>query len=492
MNAVETVPRRAVAEAWGARLADLLPPKEQLDVFECSAGDLLVPQRLDLAVKADYVAARLAKTDAPFPRTAYLEHIRAFNGFVEADDSGKVGPDGFCRAFDELIDSVCARGLEEDCLLPVSQDGVLLDGAHRAAVCLELGLPVRVVRTNLAAGPAFTAAYFGNRGLADTYVDAAVAGYVRRKPTTRMVLVWPTAENRDDELSSVVERHSRVVCRKDLHLTPAGSVNFVARAYRHEPWLGDASDDFAGARNKARWCFQGKGPLRLFVVEASDDLIACKDEIRGIFGSGKHSVHINDTHVETVELARLAFNANSLHWLNHADPTPPKWFARLFEHYDRWLDDVAADDGDFYCLDGSAVLGAYGVRDVRDLDYLYVGDDPVDSGFKEIAVHNGAARHYSRSLDGIVLDPTGHFWYQNRKMVALPVLREMKLARGEAKDLEDLHLVDTRLSGGRASLPVSTRLRRAVQPARVKGRLKMVALKGRYHLTRLRHRYGQL
>lgn len=481
MHFVESLDVLQVRSILGENFSELLPQNGNIDIYECAASELLTASRIDLAVKYLYVKYRIEKIDSPFAHDAYLDHIKAFNGFVEADGSGKVGAEKFTETYDSLIDQIHTEGFSNDSLVPISEDGVLLDGAHRVAICLYLKKNVRVVRVSVRVGPCFDMAFFQSRGMKELYADVAVRAYIDLKPTTRTMIVWPTAQGKDAELLSIVSDHARIVCRKSLFLSNEGAVHLTMAAYKQESWLGSSNDDFVGARNKARWCFEGKGPVRIFLVETDVNLLPCKEQIRALYEKEKHSIHINDEHYETVELAKLIFNENSVHFMNHAPVTGFPWFMRLFRHYDQWLKSISADDEN-YCVDGSAVLAIYGVREARDLDYFYVGEDPVESGFKEISPHNDAVKYYPCRLDDIVFNPAHHFFFQNRKVVAITMLRKMKQTRNEKKDIDDVVMLDSMLENGRMLLPISFIIKRALTPAFIKGRIKLLALKVRYFL----------
>lgn len=483
MKVVQRIDRAAAIRALGPKIAPLVPEESRLDVYECPASELLRAERIDVAIKAEYASYRIREIPSSFARDLYLAHIRSFNWFVETDGSGKTGPLGFVSAFDGLIDSMCENASGRTPLVPVSRDGILLDGAHRLAISLCLRQPVRFIRTVVEKGPTYDAAFFESRGLGRPFLDAAFTAYIERNAHTRIVLLWPTAEAKDAEAMEIIGRHARVVGRKDVVLSNEGPVHVVMRSYSGEPWLGDANNDYAGARNKARWCFQGSGPLRAVAVETEGELLRCKEELRALYGQEKHSVHINDDHDESLELAHMLFNGNSLHFLNTAPAAAPPWFLRLFNHYDRWLDGMTSTGQAEYCLDGSAVLAAYGIRDVRDLDYLHVGGHHDRHPLREVSLHNDAARHYPCHLAEIVFNPEHHLYFQDRKMVALNLLREMKITRGEAKDYDDVALIDALLERGRPRLPLRLAVRRLLRPSYLKGRAKLLALKIRYYVA---------
>ena len=130
----------------------------------------------------------------------------------------------------------------------------------------------------------------------------------------------------EEELSEIFGRYGDIVYRKEIYLKNEGSVQLVKSAYQSEAWLGDSKDNFLGARNKARWCFSNKGPVRVVLFESNLDMIKMKDEIRSLFKIEKHAVHINDTKEEAYILAGLLFNENSISLFPSPDP-PCSWCA---------------------------------------------------------------------------------------------------------------------------------------------------------------------
>ena len=54
--------------------------------------------------------------------------------------------------------------------------------------------------------------------------------------------------------------------------------------------------------------------------ESLEQSIKAKEEIRAKFNLGKHSVHINDTHEQTIRLAKCVLNKNSLKFLCDSVP----------------------------------------------------------------------------------------------------------------------------------------------------------------------------
>ena len=97
------------------------------------------------------------------------------------------------------------------------------------------------------------------------------------------------------------------------------------------------------------------------------------------------------------------------------------------------------DDRNDFCVDSSAVLSSYGLRDCRDLDFLHLTD--VDSIAHGIDCHNEEATHYAEKKDDIIYNPRFHFYSFGVKFASLNVVKEMKVGRNEEKDKVDVKLI---------------------------------------------------
>jgi hypothetical protein len=168
------------------------------------------------------------------------------------------------------------------------------------------------------------------------------------------------------------------------------------------------------------------------------------------------SVHINDTHTQAIQLAQLFLNAISIHFLNHARLKHLERFARHLERYRKWLG-TGGRDPEKFCIDGSSVLAAYGLRDAQDLDVLHHGDADFGPVMPEVNSHNADAHHHTTTRDDIIFNPANHFYAFGLKFASLDVLRRMKAKRDEGKDRKDVALIDECKGtvGSRAALPAN-------------------------------------
>jgi FkbM family methyltransferase len=446
---------REAPSAWPARPA--MPEPEA--AAACSAAEhgeiplpalrLLTPYRFDIPAKYLYAKHREKRVGSDFARRLYAEHLRVWNNLHEIEPV-KHGIEAYLDTFHRILDSTKSDGFgPTQSAVPVGRSLSPINGSHRIAACLLYDKEVRcrVVDEGLETHN-HNYLYFRNRedhvpgGLAPDLQNAIALEYCRLKPETYAVLVFPSAVGRHREIFDILVAHGHVVYEKEFVLGPNGRLNFIRCVYWGEPWLGTAENGYPGANAKAGYCFANDGPLRLFVFETHDPerAVTVKAEIRALFDLEKNSVHINDSHEETLRVAEALLNANSVHFLERSRPGTP---IRLLEQMARlrdWLDRERLSPEDV-CIGGSAVLVAYGLREGKDLDFLHHFALP-DRGLPEdLGSHNEYAELYGLSPDELIYDPANHFHFNGFKFVSLPIVARMKKTRGERKDAADLALI---------------------------------------------------
>ncbi len=485
MKSLKTVKGAALTSLLSENFSDIVDKDKYYDVICKSPIDLVDYRRLDLLAKYIYGRASSNNIKCGFSKELYLEHIKAFNHFVEADGSNKIGEKSFLDSMDNLVESLESKGFDDSKIVPLSRDGILLDGAHRVglSLCLNLDIPTVTLNTE---SPMFNYDFFRARGLSEPMLDNLALEYIKLKSQTRLVVLWPTAEGNQNEVEAVLNKYGDIVHFKELNLTSTGAHNLVSLAYRNEPWVGSVSDGYAGATNKANWCFSKNGPLRVFVFESDSDLVKMKDEIRDIFKVDKHSIHINDTYQETLELAEILFNNNSVNFINTRVIRNFKKFEYLFTTFTDWLVANNKNAGDF-CLDGSATLAAFGVRDVNDLDVITV-NSILPEIEKDIDVSDGKRKFHTLTVSALIFDPRNYFTYRGVKFISLDVLKNFKENRNSPTDAEDLRLISNLINSLPLTLPLSIKLQKWFTKKYILGKVKLTLLKIRYYFLRAKNR----
>lgn len=437
------VPPEKAQKYLNPHFTGFLPMQNGIRYDEMDPALFFSHKRFDLPAKYIYVKHREMGVGSDWARRMYSEHIRAFNGYREPDGSGKEGKMAFIDSFDAIIDSVRAKGFDESMsMVPVTHSGDLIEGSHRVAACMYYRIPLKTLGFSFDTW-AYPYSFFLERGLSREHCDAIAYEHCKLKENTYLVLLFPSAVGRDEEVRTILQRYGSILYEKEVRLFNNGPLLLMTQIYKNENWLGDISNNFGGARLKVQECFRTDSPLRVLLIETDNPqkLKDAKDEIRAVYRISNHSVHINDTHEETVRVSQLLFNENSIHFLNHATPAA---FPRFQRHYGTLRQFCAGKDLDemeLLCLTGSSVMALYGIRDARDIDYFHFRDALPEDPSGGLGSHNKEIRHYTMTRDDIIFNPENHFYFDGFKFASLEVVRAMKEKRDEEKDRVDIELI---------------------------------------------------
>lgn len=406
--------------------------------------DLITHTRFDLLMKYMYAKAIVEGYDTEFFKDMYKEHIRIWNGFKEYNNPNKNSFEKYDEEFHNIIESFKDKGFKSEISkIPVIGNHIL-NGAHRTAAALALNKAVIVREGKNAIDGQYDCGwgFFKSLKLPEVYANRTAIEYASLKPNTHMVMVFPSAKGHRDKVLSILNKYGRVFYYRDVNIT--GSLNLMKELYAGEPWGGTFEDNYGGLEYKARLCYPTPGITTGYLVEFDNlnQAVKAKAEIRSIYGIGKNSVHINDTHPETVRIAKLIFNDNSIHHLNNAKIVNFKKFNKCIEDFKKIINNRGLNIDD-YCVTASSTLSIYGLREGNDLDYLHnnpvILHDPTDL----IHSHNsyGVGR-YHLDRDEIIYNPENHFYSMGVKFASLDVVKKLKEKRGEPKDKVDIDLIN--------------------------------------------------
>ena len=404
--------------------------------------DLFLKQRrMDLIFKYLFVAK-----PSDFTRQAYLENIRAFNGFCEdcpSDGNPKTSPDDFINGYETLIQTLKSEGFNNDCgSVPIGKNGEILDGAHRLSVCAFLDLDIDAVNTDSSLSY-WDYSYFRAKGMRNDMMDYGALEYVKLNPNAYIVNLQPvTKTEKDNFVVDILEKYGFVYYKKDCWVSFNGLVNlkkiYYGSSWEKATWIGTSDNGFSGAKDHAA-CSMGKNPMRVFVFvcDSIENVKKAKEEIRELYGIGNHSVHINDTHEEAVCLAENYFNENTLFQLN---TRPYQFHDDVFEKHIGYLKTECAKNHisiDNICGAGSTPLNVFHIRRSRDLDYLTIDKGCLPEN-EVISSHNKYQDFYPHPIQDIITNPAYHMYYDGMKFISLEVHYAMKRKRHEVpKDVLD-------------------------------------------------------
>ena len=449
---------------------------EYVDAF-----DLLTFDRIDILIKFLYVKSLTINKGVNFHKDLYLEHIKLFNYFVEADSTNKVGKNVFVNKFNDLINVIKTEGFDNKMLIPIDANSIPLDGAHRIAIAAFLGMRVPTIKINTNNTHNFNCNFFENRGLSSSYLDYISIEYAKLKSNTHTILIWPKAKNNEDAITELISDYGSIVRTKKVNITYNGLVNLLCEVYKRESWLGNYNNDFEGAHSKSSQCYSNNNSLRAFLFEPNKgvDLIELKDKIRTIFKIQKHSVHINDTFEETLEIVDLIFDDNNIHRLNCASRKEMSNFNRLFKVFENYVIKHKLNRENIAIIGG--VLALFGVKDVTDIDYISTSKIP-DRITDEIEEETKKLDYISYEKDSLVHNPNLYFNYKGFKFSTIDVISKIKKKRGNLNDKYDVEIINNLKKNKVYSKTLKSRLKLLTSFFYYKRLIKQVLLRIRYIL----------
>lgn len=415
-----------------------------------SASALSLSNRFDILLKAFYLRYKGSLLFEKHAVLAYKSSVFCLNNYIEYDSENKIvksSLDDFIREFHFIDDSISRYGFDS-CYgyIPVTDD-FPLNGAHRIASCLIHNKDIYVSYSNVDYSHLiFSYSFFKKKFLPVYLLDMVFLNMLDLQDDFFTACLYPSSTITHDKFVELISKECDVVCDFNRTFTETGKVSLMSLLYDGEKWLGDRSNCFKGAKNKYQNCFNGKSNVVRFICFKFKDrksnlekVIELKESYRKIAGVGKHSIHITDNHIESINLVRILLSTSGMRWSNqqHFNYLPN------FESYLDKLDDFVElnnIDRSAFIIVGSSVLSAFGYRDCSDLD-LYSRDGAYhDSDF--FSYHNRYFEDLNLDLDSLLLDENNIFYYRNFQFLSLDLLIRFKTLRSESKDLSDLKLIN--------------------------------------------------
>lgn len=288
------------------------------EIKAVNARELLSVYRFDLFAKLFY--ARHRDENPELAREVYLRHIKVFNpDGKEPGRTDKHSFDDFIQTYDYLLDYFKDHDFDaRRSVVPVSSDGVILDGAHRVAALAYYDKEIIIAKfEDVIPVCQFDYLYFKQRGLSQNICDIIAREIIYWVPNCFVACLWPrmgTSSGKEKARDLLYQLELPFYHRSyDVNLDSL--TFFIAEIYRRQPWVGTEANHFAGAKDKALNCYAKGNSLDLYFFATSkslEDILQVKDKIRSLYPYEKHSIHITDNHAETDDIAFFALTQRGL------------------------------------------------------------------------------------------------------------------------------------------------------------------------------------
>jgi len=147
----------------------IIEHRDTINVYKTNPINLLSKYRFDIFVKYNYVKSYLENKNIKEATEIYLSHIKAFNNFHEPDGR-KNSANDFIEGFNLLIKKIKNCNNLDKTIIPISTTGIPIDGAHRIAISLYLGLEIKYAVFELLDGK-YDDTFFLTRGMSVEYIE---------------------------------------------------------------------------------------------------------------------------------------------------------------------------------------------------------------------------------------------------------------------------------------------------------------------------------
>lgn len=404
-------------------------------IEKINPNELIVPERLDVIAKIAYL--RYKELCPSLADDIYKESIRIVtNGtFIEYGNEEKNSYETFKRMFDETEQRIQSWGYDENNIVPVDENGIIMDGAHRLAIAFVQNLKINVARVPVDSRINYDAYYFRKRMCDEKILDILLTLMIELMPDLYIANIWPSAVGKTDQIEFLFKENDiDIIYNKTVNLNDSGAYSYVYQIYYKEDWSGEIENGFSGTNRKSVPCFSKGKDLRIYLLRSAslDKIVNAKMSIREIFNIGNHSIHITDTHEQAIQMSKLLFNDNSITFMNYGNPLKYKKSTRKTFDFSHSYNNVT--------ITGSSVMELYGICDANDVDY-FCGDNA-----SEIVgdSHNQYLSIYGLELGDVLYDQRNFFYYLDIRVLSLKNLYDFKKNRLEGKDKVDIKLMENK------------------------------------------------
>jgi len=249
-------------------------------------------------------------------------------------------------------------------------------------------------------------------------LDAMAFEYCIRNLNTHIAIVWPQGIRFTDTIREGLQEIGTIIYEKQFVLRKKGPFLF----------MNHIRDKIENAKKLLSKYFPptfGKHyPIRVFLIETQRPLAEIKeikDRVRSGIGLDHVGLHINDTHAETIETARIVYVKNSIDFLNTVKLSDLQRVDTFIDLCNQWVSSQAINRENI-CLYGDIVQAFYGEKMSGKLLCMTHDEIKIDDQIDDILIDNNELPMGIAHPDEIIFNPKNYFYYKDLKCMDAKVL----------------------------------------------------------------------
>ncbi|CRL66318.1 hypothetical protein [Proteus vulgaris] len=404
------------------------------DIVYRSPNELINKNRIDIPIKIKYIESIVNDNNINYFRSLYKKTISYFSDdlFFEPGDSQKKTFKDFDNIFLELYNDIKKHGfLLEKGVIPLSQDGVILDGAHRVAVAFILGIDIPTIRLNIES-PNFGVNFFKKKGATKEEILNFIRVNILYNKNLRAAIIWPYNNSNIEDIKNL---YPSILHTENINLNLNGVRNLCLLCYSKESWIGDYSNKWIGIKNKADFCYIPNKKTTFFIYETNDNQndILLKEKVRKLSDGSKNNIHTTDNIEETQYILNILLRNEANLILNNLN-------LKILSELEKIFIKEKVDKNKIL-ITGSSVLSLLNIRNNNDIDILHDKSIHIENN-SILGSHNKYKHLYKNDINNLIIDSFFHYNILGIKFIDLPNILYFKKKRNEKKDITDIKLIN--------------------------------------------------
>jgi hypothetical protein len=382
---------------------------------------LLHPGRLDVFTKTPLVRSMLRGTGREFAFLLYRSYLFASNGRGNFREGSKRTIFDYEVAFFDLVHSMQAQGYM-GAPIKHSRHGII-DGAHRAAACLTLGIEPVLIESDEEPHN-YDYQFMRRIGLDEFLIEATVREYLEHDSRVRGFLLTDFDEGEVEKFTRILGNTHQVLFHTSWVMSDIGVRRVLELAYGHLEWWSHSSYETTVAERFRPNAHEFRVALVLFLHSGADEeLLQTKTNMRQRFNfkNFDRNIHGTDNFFELRRLADPLLNENARFFMNNVPIGKEDWIA---EH-------LGTSVGDHnFAIRGSSILALYTDYLPSDVDKLIVQSNRQGGRVDEHELSYASAPF---SASDVLADPRRSFKYKDFSFISLSTWAGHRLSNPEPK-----------------------------------------------------------